>query len=468
MTDLRDNPRPASEQPHVFGDAETELEAWYKYKRYPYLLAKGAFYGTIFVAIYLVLGAVESVAFPLFLSIMIAYLLDPLIDRFEERKIDRTVAILIVILALFVGMSVLVAFLYPLVSKQVLNVIEKFPALFQTLRTETIPWFEKTTGAKLPETLGTAFDQYSNELKSAAPTVFKNVASWTTGLLGQTGVILAGVLNMVMIPIFTFYFLRDFDIMKAKVAEYVPVHTRNRVFGRLSEMDEVIGAWFRGQIQVGFILSLMYGVGLGISFGATGHSVFDGFALGVVSGLLNVIPYLGFAVGFVLSVLVVVIEWTGWGALIGVLVVFAVVQGLEGYVITPKIVGEKVGLSPVTVIIVLLVGGEVGGLLGVLLALPVAGAIKVVLPDIIDWYKKSPYFRGTSDADVARAMMQSTGVFNAIEVAEVLRDAEAEAEAEVEASAEADVDEDGVRAPEDELGEDAVVADEPGGRAQEE
>ncbi|MEC9400605.1 MAG: AI-2E family transporter, partial [Myxococcota bacterium] len=122
---------------------------------------------------------------------------------------------------------------------------------------------------------------------------------------------------------------------------------------------------------------------------------FDGFALGAISGLLNVIPYVGFAVGFVLSVLVVLIEWTGWGSLIGVLIVFSVVQGLEGYVITPKVVGEKVGLSPVAVIIVLLLGGELAGLLGVLLAIPVAGAFKVLLPDIIGMYRQSAYFTGS-------------------------------------------------------------------------
>ena len=116
--------------------------------------------------------------------------------------------------------------------------------------------------------------------------------------------------------------------------------------------------------------------------------------MGTISGLLNVIPYVGFAVGFVLSVLVVLIEWTGIWSLIGVLIVFSIVQGMEGYIITPKIVGEKVGLSPVTVIIVLLLGGELAGLLGILLAIPIAGAIKVILPDLKGWYQSSSYFTG--------------------------------------------------------------------------
>lgn len=377
---------------------DEELLAWHRYKKYPYLLAKFAFYGVIFALVYLCLRAVESVAFPLFLSMMLAYLLDPLIDRFEARKIDRTTAILIVIFGLFLAMVGFVAFLYPLVARQVSTVIEKFPSLLDSLQNEFLPWVQKTSGFELPPSLSEAVQEYGEEIKGAAPAVLKKVGDWGTGLLTQTGVVVTSLLNAVMIPIFTFYFLRDFDHMTAATREYIPRFRREAILARLEMMDEVIGAWFRGQIQVGLILALLYGVGLAISFKVTGHAAFDGLALGVISGILNIIPYVGFIVGFVLSVLVVLIEWTGIGSLVGVVIVFAIVQGLEGYVITPKIVGEKVGLSPVTVIIVLLLGGELGGLLGVLLAIPVAGAIKVILPDLEQLYRDSSYYKGHEPA----------------------------------------------------------------------
>lgn len=372
---------------------------WHRYKKYPYLLAKLCFFGAIIFGIYVCLNSVGSVLFPLFVSMLIAYLLDPTIDWFEARKINRTVAILITLVVLLLGLGVFSAVLYPLIAAQVRTVIEKFPGLLDTVQTQFLPWLKTKFNFEIPANLTAAMDTYGAELKSAAPTVFKKAGDWATGLLTQTGVLVSSILNIVMIPLFTFYFLRDFDRMKESIDEYIPLYNKDFVHSRLLLVDEVVGAWFRGQIQVGLILAALYGVGLGGVFAVAGLSMFQGFALGVVSGVLNIVPYLGFAVGIVLSVLVVLIEWTGWGAVIGVGVVFLLVQLAEGYIITPKVVGEKVGLSSVTVIIVLLLGGELAGLLGVLLAIPVAGAIKVILPDLANIYKRSPYFLGHAMPD---------------------------------------------------------------------
>ena len=385
------------------GPPSNEDEMWHRYRKYPYLLAKLSFYSVMIVLTYVVVGAAGSVVFPLFLSLLAAYLLDPFIDRFEERGVSRTAAIIVVILCVGLGMSVFVAFLYPLLSKQIFTIFEKFPTLLDSLQNDFIPWAQKTFQFELPPTLSEAASEYGEDIKSAAPAVLRRIGDYATGLATQTGVVIASLLNIVMIPIFTFYFLRDFDEMRLAAAEYVPEYSKDVIFDRLRRIDEVVGAWFRGQIQVGLILAVLYGIGLGLSFKITGHSAFDGVALGVITGVLNVIPYVGFVVGAVLSVLVVLIEWTGFGSVIGVIIVFAVVQGLEGYVITPKIVGEKVGLSPVTVIIVLLVGGEVGGLLGVLLAIPIAGAIKVIIPDLLEAYTRERVLpRGSSQGDRVR------------------------------------------------------------------
>lgn len=372
---------------------------WHRYKKYPYLLAKLIFFSLLIYVVYVCLGAVENVLFPLFVSMLIAYLLDPAIDKLEERKLNRTVAILIVLVLLLIGMGVFSAFLYPLIASQVRTIIEKFPGLLDSFQHQFLPWLKTKFEVEVPPNLTDAVAKYGAEIKGAAPTVLKKAGDWATGLLTQTSLLVASILNIVMIPIFTFYFLRDFDRMKEAAADYIPLYNRAFVHERLKLMDEVVGAWFRGQIQVALILSALYGVGLGAVFMASGLSLFQGFALGVVTGVLNVVPYLGFAVGSALAILVVLIEWTGWGAVIGVAVVFLVVQLAEGYIITPKVVGEKVGLSSVTVIIVLLLGGELGGLLGVLLAIPVAGAIKVILPDLANYYKRSPYYRGHAMPD---------------------------------------------------------------------
>ncbi|MFU8804704.1 MAG: AI-2E family transporter, partial [Bradymonadaceae bacterium] len=133
---------------------------------------------------------------------------------------------------------------------------------------------------------------------------------------------------------------------------------------------------------------------LGAVYGFSGLDIQSGVVIGLLTGFLNVIPYFGFAVGSVLAVLVTLIDWGGWGPVVGVLACFTVIQLVESYYITPKVVGDKVGLKPVTVIIVLLVGGHVAGLMGVLLAIPVAGAVKVLIPDIVKWYEKSSMYTG--------------------------------------------------------------------------
>lgn len=369
-------------------------QMWFYYYRYPYLLAKVAFFGAILYGIFLCLQTVGSVLLPLLVSLLLAYLLDPTIDWFEERGIDRTVAIIIFILLGGAGLALFVLVLYPTFATSLSKVIDKFPQIVSLIENSAIPWVENTLGYQLPPTIDEAVAEYRGQIEAQIPSVAKQVTGFAGGLLSQTGAVVASILNLVMIPIFTFYFLRDFDKMRVACIDFIPESRRDLILDRIVKMDSVVGAWFRGQINVALILAGLYAIGLGAVFGFSGLGTTSGVAVGLLTGLLNIIPYFGMAIGIVLSVLLVLIDFAGFGPLVGVIVVFVVVQLLEGYVITPKIVGEAVGLSPVVVIIVLLLGGEVLGLMGVLLAIPIAGVVKVLLPDIIHAYRTSPFFTG--------------------------------------------------------------------------
>jgi predicted PurR-regulated permease PerM len=371
-------------------------EQWSHYTRYFYLLCKLLFFSAVVYAIYWVLTTLSSVVFPLFISLLVAYLLDPVVDIMEERSIPRTVGILVCLFAGLLLVFFVSLFLYPTLARQIGNIADRVPQLIEVVQTRTIPWFEETFEYKVPPTFTEAVAEYSNELKNAAPSVLQKVGQWASGLVTQTGAIVVSLLNAIMIPIFTFYFLRDFDKITAVAHDLLPNYRRGFLDERIKLMDTVVGEWFRGQLQVAGILAILYSIGLSIVFAFAGIDVKSGIAIGLVTGLLNVIPYFGVAIGVVLSIVVVVLEWVGFMPVVGVALVFVVVQTLEGYFITPKIVGEKVGLSPVTVIIVLLLGGELFGLLGILLAIPVAGAIKVILPDLIEYYKSTPFFSGRS------------------------------------------------------------------------
>jgi predicted PurR-regulated permease PerM len=328
------------------------------------------------------------------LSLLIAYLLDPLVDVLEAKGINRTLGICIFIGIGLLGMGLFVLFLYPTISKQASLIWERLPQLAGIIETRLFPWLE-SNGVEIPATISEALSEHGNTVKDALPALVEKASGLTAGLAAKTGPIIASLLYLVMIPIFTFYFLRDFDLMKPALLDLIPMHKREFIVERLHRADEVVGAWFRGQVEVALILAVLYAIGLGVVFGVAGVGATSGIAIGLLTGILNIIPYFGVFIGVVLSTLIVLLDWHGIGPLIGVGVVFAVVQLLEGYVITPRVVGEKVGLSPVTVIIVLLLGGEVMGLLGVLLAIPIAGVIRVLLPDILDYYKSSPYYTGT-------------------------------------------------------------------------
>jgi predicted PurR-regulated permease PerM len=344
-----------------------------------------------------VLHAIRDVLLPVFLSLLIAYLLDPVVDWFERRRVSRTLGILACLLAGLLCLFVFVLFLYPTVRGIIEKITSGVPQLLDVLETRTLPWIERTFGWQAPASVSEAIDTYGASIKSQMPTVLGKVTATLGDIWTRTGVIVASLLNFVLIPIFTFFFLRDFDRIVAGAKEYVPQNNREYILERLRLVDDVVGAWFRGQLQVAAIIGALYAVGLGFTFGITGVGASSGIAIGLVSGALNIVPYFGFAVGAVLALLLAILNWNGGMPLLGVILTFAIVQGLEGYVITPRIVGEKIGLSPVLVIIVLLIGGELLGLLGVLLALPIAGAVGVLLPEVVAWYRRSELYGGRLD-----------------------------------------------------------------------
>jgi predicted PurR-regulated permease PerM len=379
-----------AESPHRL----TPAAQWSHYSRYVYLLSKLLFFGIITAAALWALGSLGAVIFPIFVSLLIAYLLDPGIDWLEARGVNRTVGILLYIFLGLIGMAGIVLFLYPTIARLVVSLVSNAPKLVDLVQNEQIPWFEETFRVDIPPTFREAISKYGAQFKEALPGLIQQAGAWLTGVVTQTGAIVSSLLNLVMIPIFSFYFLRDFDLMKSRSVILLPEYRRDFLLGRMRLMDDVVGEWFRGQLQVAGILGVLYSIGLTSVFMAVGIEWTSGVAVGIVVGVLNVIPYFGVLIGVILTALIVLIEWTGIGAVIGVGVVFVVVQMLEGYIITPKVVGEKVGLSPVVVIIVLLLGGELGGLLGILLAIPVAGALKVLLPDLIDYYQTTPFYTG--------------------------------------------------------------------------
>lgn len=338
------------------------------------------------------LQSLASVLFPVFTSLIVAYLLSPAISKMEARGISRTSGILIILLAGLAVVSLFVLFFFPVIRSQILRLTERLPALAASVNTDFLPWLKDTLGMELPEDVSHAIAQYGDNLKSALPAILNKAGAWLAGAITTTGAVISSLLNVVLIPLFVFYFLRDFEKMKAGFLPLIPAARRDYVQSRLSAIDDVVGHWFRGQLQVAGILAVLYSTLFGLVFHFTGLEARTGIAVGILTGLLSVIPYVGAVTGSVLSVLFALLDWHGLWPFVGIAATFAVVQGLEGYVLTPRIVGEKLGLGPAAVIIALLCGGSLAGLPGMLFALPVTASLKILATDLMAAYRSSDFY----------------------------------------------------------------------------
>jgi len=210
--------------------------------------------------------------------------------------------------------------------------------------------------------------------------------SWGTKVLMSVtqsgGAVAAAVLSLFLVPIITFYLLRDWDAIIAHLGALIPGDQRDTVIGLARDTDEVLGAFLRGQLLVMLALSVIYSVGLGLV------GLKFAIAIGVVSGLVSFVPYLGFVFGIVLASMTVVLEPDPLWRLVGVVATFSITQFIEGSLLTPKLVGDRIGLHPVLIIFAIAAGGQLFGFFGILLALPAAAVLSVIVRFAYDRYLK--------------------------------------------------------------------------------
>jgi predicted PurR-regulated permease PerM len=212
---------------------------------------------------------------------------------------------------------------------------------------------------------------------------------WSS-LSGLFNIILV-LANLVIIPVAMFYLLRDFDQINTKLLNLIPPRLRDRTVSLVQEIDRVLSSFVRGQLMVALLMGVLYCIGLMIC--GTPMSLL----IGMISGLANLIPYLGLALGFIPAALLTYLQTQELMPILGVATVFAVVQALEGMVITPRIVGDNIGLHPVAVIFAVLLGGELFGLVGIIIGVPAVAVINVLLKRGIANYLKSSFFSQKSE-----------------------------------------------------------------------
>ena len=305
---------------------------------------------------------------PFVAAALLAYIGDPLVDRLQRVKLPRTPAVLLVFIMTFFILALLVLLVVPLVKSQAEALIERLPVYAAWVEANVLPRLENYVD----------IEQSDNDVGIAA-FIAKNASvagSWGARVVGSVSrsgsLLLSGLLSLFLVPVLTFYLLRDWDRLVRAVALLIPRGRRDTVADLSRQTDAVLGGFLRGQLMVMFGLAIIYSGGLailGLDFA---------LAIGVLAGLVSFVPYLGFVIGIGLAGLASLVEGGSWLILGGVVAVFAIGQAVEGMLLTPRLVGSRIGLHPVAVIFAVLAGGQLFGFFGVLLALPVAAVLSVL------------------------------------------------------------------------------------------
>ena len=339
------------------------------------------------------------VLMPFVIAGMLAYLGDPLADRLERVGMGRTLAVSIVFVVFLLLVIGALLLLVPLVSHQVENLVGNLPAYADWVQNVALPWVQVKLHLD-----PNVFD--TERLMAVVRTHIGSIGGVATAVLGTVSRSSFGVVmwltNLVLVPVVGFYLLRDWDRMVAYIDGVLPRSIEPTVAHLARQSDRVLGAFVRGQLLVMLALGIFYGTALALC----GISV--GPLIGMVAGLLSFVPYLGFMIGFGASIIATLVQQHDWTHLLLVCGVFLVGQLLEGYVLVPKLVGDKIGLHPVAVIFAVLAGGYLFGFLGVLIALPAASVLVVVLGYLLDRYQLSTLYTQAAPDDPAIADVDVT------------------------------------------------------------
>jgi predicted PurR-regulated permease PerM len=330
----------------------------------------------------------RDVLTPIFLAFSLAYLLDPLVDRLEAWKVPRPAGIAIVLIGVLGAVALFLGLVVPGIAADVAGVIRELPTQLAALWARLMPWLEQR-GIEVPHSTAEWIERLNALASEAASTILAPAGNALGSLLGGTLSVLGSVAAALVVVVLAVYLLNDFDRITAGLKELIPLRWRGTVTHYARDIDQMLSHFLRGQLTVMAILAVLYGGAyalLGVRLAVP---------IGIIAGILNFIPYLGSGFALVAGLLMSLLDgWHFW-QLIGVVLAYTAVQTLEGFVITPRIVGHTVGLSEIWVLVALFVGAELFGFLGVLLAVPAAAVVKIFVAPALRYYRRTALFRDT-------------------------------------------------------------------------
>ncbi|MCH8845722.1 MAG: AI-2E family transporter [Proteobacteria bacterium] len=334
--------------------------------------------GTIFSGWLLYLLA--PILMPFIVGALFAYLGDPLVDRLEKTRLSRTLSVVIVFGTMIMSGLILLLFILPQLERQITGLVVRLPQFISWIQENMLPRLIVILGLE-PGSLDLVVvkDAFANNIKDISGIMGRLLVKLTQS--GQSLIVWFAYLTL--IPVVTFYLLRDWDILIGKVNDLIPRPYERLVSKLAKQCDEVLAEFLRGQLLVMLALAVLYSVGLWI----VGLEFF--LLIGMLAGLVSFVPYLGFIVGIGVAGIAGFMQFHDIIHLVYILIVFGVGQIIEGMVLSPLLVGDRIGLHPVAVIFAVMAGGQLFGIVGVLVALPVAAVIVVLLRHVHERYLES-------------------------------------------------------------------------------
>lgn len=350
-----------------------------KKKVYPWILGVA-----VLLVIVFFFKLLQPILTPFVTAAILAYILDPMVSKISGKHVRRGIASMLVMILTLTLIIVMLLIIIPMIISQFQNLMDKLPEFYNWVNTRALPWINSTMGVKIEldhALFNSLWGEYSGSIRNA-------LSKLTPWLAKSGGSVIGIASNVMLLPFLLYYFLLDWPKWSEGFKELIPKRFYSNSTRIMGELDEVLGEFMRGQLMVMIIMGLVYGLGLKLV------NLDNGFAIGMVAGLLVFIPYLGAFTGLLLATIAALLQYDSVMGLFMVWGVFIVGQTLESFIVTPYLVGERIGLSPLAVIFALMAFGHLMGFVGMLLALPLAAISLVFFREIRKVYLRSRLYNG--------------------------------------------------------------------------
>ncbi len=356
------------------------------------------------LAIIWLVSKLSPILTPFVIAALLGWLGDPLVDRLQARGASRNVAVATVFAVMCLILLIVLLILVPIIVRQVSMLAESWPQyqawLTNWFYDKLAPWVQATFKFDL---VGWFDSKHLVEMVREHWQRVGGIAATVLGYLSRSGMgVVLWMANLVLIPVLAFFFLRDWDMFVERVASLIPRESLATVSKLAKDSSDVLGGFLRGQFMVMIALAIMYGAGLSLV------GVKIGILIGLIGGMLSFVPYLGPTSVVLMGTVAALVQGLGWKGVAGVGVVWAVAQVVESYVLTPKLVGDRIGLHPMVVIFAVMAGGTLFGFVGMILALPASAVFNVLLRYWVDRYRHSEAYLGTQEDETAAPASHDT------------------------------------------------------------